>query len=48
MNHYYYVDILYNTAIMADINSLFDCFEESTENESSVQLPNVVKDEKKL
>ncbi|CAH0727479.1 unnamed protein product, partial [Brenthis ino] len=32
---------------MADINSLFDCFEESTQNEGSVQLPNVVKDEEK-
>lgn len=28
---------------MADINNLFDCFEESSVNEASVQLPNIKK-----
>lgn len=30
---------------MADINSLFDCFEESAENEAAVQFPDLKKDE---
>lgn len=30
---------------MADIDSLFDCFEESAKNESAVQFPNVNKEE---
>ncbi|KAJ0182390.1 hypothetical protein K1T71_001759 [Dendrolimus kikuchii] len=29
---------------MADINSLFDCFEESAQNEAAIQLPNIKKD----
>lgn len=32
---------------MADINSLFDCFEEQEKTEASVQFPNLKKEEEK-
>ena len=30
---------------MADVNSLFDCFDEVAPNEASVQFPNVKKED---
>lgn len=30
---------------MADVNSLFDCFDETAPNEASVQFPNIKKEE---
>lgn len=32
---------------MADINNLFDCFEENERTEAAVQFPNVKKEEEK-
>lgn len=32
---------------MANINSLFDCFEESAENEAAIQFPTIQKDTEK-
>lgn len=33
---------------MADINDLFDCFDETEKTESSIQFPNVKKEEIKV